>query len=465
MKSPIVEMPGVLRPALYLAGPVLVEQLLNALVGLVDTWLTGHYVPGAAAMAAIGLMAYLMWMLQSVFASVAIGSTALVARFVGGGDRRLARRTTNQAFFCGAIMAIIAMVLLKFGGLRLIELLNLRGESAELANRYAQILVWVIPPLMVLHVGNACLRGAGDTISGFVAMTCLNVVNVVVGATLVTGAFGTGLLGISPLGWDGLAIGTAAGHYVGAAIVLLLLWKGRRGLHLRPRWLKPDRELIGRLLKIGLPGGADMAVVLACHLWFVRIVNSLGELESSAHMLAVRMESLAYLPGTAFQVAAATMAGQYLGAGRPGRAFRGVMAAMGLGLMAGFGTGAWFYFGPESLTAFFTGRGTAATAEAAIPVLQMAAFAMPSLLISMVLSGALRGAGDTRWPLLITLVGMVGIRIPLAYALVAGVPWLVDLGLPTGLQGAWLAMVIDVIFRSGCAMARFLHGGWQRAQV
>ena len=458
-------MPGVLRPTLYLAGPVLVEQLLNALVGLVDTWLTGHYVPGAAAMAAIGLMAYLMWMLQSIFASVAIGATALVARFVGAGDVRLARHTTNQAFVCGTVVAVIAMLLLHVGGLPLIQLLNLRGESAELAHRYVAVLVWVIPPLMVLQVGNACLRGAGDTISGFVAMSCLNIANLVVGATLVTGAFGTGAFGLAPMGWDGLALGTAAGHYVGAAIVLTLLLRGRRKLNLRWGLLSPDRKLITRLLRIGLPGGADMATVLTCHLWFVRIVNSLGELESSAHMLAVRMESLAYLPGSAFQVAAATMAGQYLGARQPQRAVRGVMTAMGLGLVAGVGAGAWFYLGPESLTRFFTAGGTAATADAAVPVLRMASVAMPSLIISMVLSGALRGAGDTRWPLLITLTGLLGVRIPLAYALVHHPEWFAGWEIPTGLIGAWLAMVIDVILRSILVMARFLQGGWRSTRV
>ena len=462
MKSPIVSTPGVLRPTIYLAGPVLIEQLLNALVGLVDTWLTGHYVPGAPAMAAIGLMAYTMWLLQSIFASISIGATALLRDSRARGMRhshgapQIRRSSAEQSWQPRRWARFISSETSSSA------LFNLSGEAGDLAHRYLQYLVPVIPAMMVLHVGVACLRGAGDTVSGFIAMTCVNAVNVAVGATLVTGAGG-----LPRLGWEGLAIGTAAGHLVGAAIILGLLVGGRANLGLRLKLLKPNVELIRRLLRVGLPGGADIAAVLACHLWFVGIVNSLGELQSSAHMLTVRIESLAYLPGTAFQVAAATMAGQYLGAKDPNRAVRGTTVATILGLLTGLMAGLWFYFGANSLTAFFTGSYENPTATTACPLLRLAAIAAPAMVLTMVLSGALRGAGDTRWPLVITLVGMLGIRIPLTY-------WLFDpqhlislagVTVPTGLLGAWVATLVDLVVRSLLTLGRFVHGGWLHTRV
>ena len=367
-------MPGVWRPLIRLAGPVVVEQLLTLMVGLVDTWLTGNFVPGEAPMAAVGLMAYLLWLIPSLFASIAIGATALVARFIGAGNVDDARRTTNQAFLCGALLATVITVAFWFGADALVAALGLVGEAQTLATRYLRWIVPIIPAVMIIQVGMACLRGAGDTYSGFVAMACVNVVNAIVSAALVTG-FGP----FPHLGWEGMAIGTALGHALGAMIILLLLLGGRYGLKLNLNELRPNRDLIGRLFRVGAPGGLDVLSVLTCHLCFVRMVNGLGTLASSAHMLAVRIEAIAYLPGTAFQVAAGTMAGQYLGAEDHDRAIRGVRAACWAGLALMGMAGLLFYFGGPWLTAFFTGDAKSATALTAVPVLRVAAFAMPGM--------------------------------------------------------------------------------------
>ena len=231
--------------------------------------------------------------------------------------------------------------------------------------------------------------------------------------------------------------------------------------------MAPNGDLIKRLLKVGLPGGADMAAVLGCHLLFVRMITDLGTLQTSAHMLAVRVESIGYLPGTAFQVAAGTMAGQYLGANDLKRASRGVKAAVLAGLTMMCGAGLLFFFGAEWLTAFFTGNTENATAAAAMPLLQIAAFAMPFMAMTMIFGGALRGAGDTRWPLIITLIGFLVIRIPLAKWMIDAprvLPFF-DTPLPTGVIGAWYATVADLAVRSVLTGSRFFHGGWKKAKV
>ena len=148
--------------------------------------------------------------------------------------------------------------------------------------------------------------------------------------------------------------------------------------------MAPNGDLIKRLFKVGLPGGADMAAVLGCHLLFVRMITDLGTLQTSAHMLAVRVESIGYLPGTAFQVAAGTMAGQYLGAGDFKRASRSVKVAVIAGMTMMCAAGLLFFFGAEWLTALFTGNSGNATGAAAIPLLKIAAFAMPFMALSLI---------------------------------------------------------------------------------
>jgi Na+-driven multidrug efflux pump len=250
-------------------------------------------------------------------------------------------------------------------------------------------------------------------------------------------------------------------------IILFVLCRGRFGLRLDGSALSPDVALIRRLFRVGLPGGADVATVLGCHLWFVSMINGLGTLAAAAHMLAVRIESIAYLPGAAFQVAAATMAGQYLGAGDHDRATRGVRAACSVAIAVMCSAGLLFYFGAEMLTTFFIGDATSPTAIAAMPLLRIAAFAMPAMSLAMVLSGALRGAGDTRWPLFITLIGFLLIRIPGALWLMREPRQLpgISAALPTGVQGAWLASVVDLFVRAILFVWRFRHGGWKRTRV
>jgi putative MATE family efflux protein len=397
--------------------------------------------------------------------AVAIGATAMVARFIGAGDREAAVRVAHQAYLVGAALA--AAVTLFFGlcGGAFIRLLQLPEESARLATFYLLVLTPVIPGMMIEQVGIACLRGAGDTVTGFIAMSVVNVINVAVSYSLVTG-FGP----FPRIGWAGLAIGTGCGYAVAGILVAAVLARGRAGLRLRLPGFRPDGDLIRRLLRIGVPGGVDMTSIVLCHLWFLAIVNSLGVLPAAAHGLAIRIESLAFLPGTAFQVAAATLAGQYLGARDYGRAARGVVACClaGGGLMTG--AGVLFYLGGAWLTAFFLGPGAADAQPLAVPLLKIVAFAQPSLALSMVLTGALRGAGDTRWPLAFTFLGFLGVRIPLAYFLAWDAVPLPVLGVVLngyglGVIGAWYAMTADVIVRSLLVLIRFLHGGWKRVRV
>jgi Na+-driven multidrug efflux pump len=187
------------------------------------------------------------------------------------------------------------------------------------------------------------------------------------------------------------------------------------------------------------------------------MINRLGETAAAAHGVAIRIESLAYLPGAAFQLAAATLAGQYLGAGDPLRARHSVLTACaaGGGLMTA--VGAVMLFGADPLVGFFLSDSQVAVRELSAPLLRIISFAMLPLAIMNVLTGALRGAGDTRLPLIITLVGFLGVRIPAAYVMCFVLQW--------GVRGAWYAMAIDLFFRCFLVIARFCQGGWQHINV
>jgi len=448
---------------LWLAVPVMAEELLTLLVGYTDWWLASRYLEGTDYKAAMGLMSYVLWMLPSLFAAVAIGATALVARSIGGGDRRTAQHVVNQAITVGGLASLLAMLLTYRFAADFVTWMQLEQRAADLALRYVLIVMPGIPFVMIEQVAAASLRGAGDTVSGFVAKSIVNVVNMTLSPALMLG------LGPFPrLGWEGLAIGTVSGHVIGGLLLGGLLLAGRSGLRIRLNEMKPDLALIRRMLRIGLPGGADVMAVLGCHLVYVSIINSMGTLSAAAHGLGVQIEALAYLPATGFLVAATTLTGQFLGANQPERAIRSVYTTLAVATLFTTCVSCVFYFGGAWMTTFYSGDENDTTSMIATRLLRIVALSTPPLGLLMVLTGALRGAGDTRMPLLITFVGLIAFRIPLVCLLGLGsfsvLGWTLE-GLAWGVVGAWWAMLIDVVVRSLLISWRFLHGGWKTLDV
>lgn len=448
-----------------LALPVLAQETLNIFVTYTDWWLVGHYLEGPAYKAAMTLMSYMMWLVPSIFAAAAIGATALVARFTGAGDRQSASHVANQALLIGLSFAVVGVAITVVLGRPFISAMQLRGSAAGHAWIYLGIIIPVIPLIMVERVGVACLYGAGDTVTAFVIKLIENAVNIVLSTSLVIG-WGP----LPELGWKGIAIGTAAAYFTGGLLLLAVLLRGRAGLRLRLQEMRPDVPVIRRLLRIGLPGGADVLMILSCHLAYVAIINRLGTAASAAHGLGVQIEAMAYLPGTAFSVAAATMAGQFLGALDSHRAMRGVLNALTVGVGILTVAALIFYFGGGALTTFFTGDPHDPTGRETASLLKIVAFATPFLAVVQVLSGALRGAGDTRWPLAINLAGFLGVRLPAACLLAwpeVDMP-LIGVTIPgfgLGVAGAWYAMTTDVILRALLFAGHFLRGSWKRTEV
>jgi putative MATE family efflux protein len=460
-----VQTPGTLRPMLALTAPVLVEQMLHLFVGLVDMWLTGNLLTNEAYVAAMTLVIYSLWLIGNLFSFIAVGSTALAARFTGAGDRVMANRVTNQSitagvFWSAAVMAVAIPLARQFPAW-----MGLDDLAAAAATQYLTIELCVFPAIMIERVAVACLRGAGDMTSGLVVMAIVNVINMIASYLLAAG------VGPLPeLGWLGIALGTALGHICGALILLALLVGGRGGFHLSLTGMKPDWPLIRRILRIGVPGGIDVLLVTICHLIYLRIILSLGNVAAAAHGIAIQVEAFGYMPGGAFQISAATMAGQYLGARDPARARRSTIHACIAASAIMAAAGACFYFAATPLAEFFLRpEHSQDVVPLAAELLQLVAYAMVPLALMMVLVGALRGAGDTRWPLVLNLLGIVVLRVPLAMYLAhdeIAVPLVGQIqGAGLGVVGAWYAAITDIVVRCLLLMARFQHEGWQKTEV
>jgi Na+-driven multidrug efflux pump len=200
-----------------------------------------------------------------------------------------------------------------------------------------------------------------------------------------------------------------------------------------------------------------------CHLAFLSIVNRLGNLDAAAHAVAITIESLAFLPGSAFQVAAATLAGQYLGARDEPRARRSVrFAALACTALMTAAAGL-FLWSADGLAAWFTGGPGAQPELAALTarLVRIVAFAQPPLALLMVFSGGLRGAGATRPPLVVNFLGLVAVRLPLAVVLARPADAASILpGFGLGAVGAWYAMAADLSVRGLAMLVIFARLRW-----
>jgi putative MATE family efflux protein len=367
----------------------------------------------------------------------------------------------------GAALSALLMVVGFFCVDALVDALDLSGDAAANAARYLRFLLAILPLMMVEFIGIACLRAAGDTVAGLYVMLLANCVNIAVAWSLVRGVE---TLGIPRLGWDGLAIGAAVAFSVAGIVILSMLGRGRAGLKLSRRELRADWPTMRRVLHVGLPGGGDQLAIVCCHLLYVRAIIGLGDLATAAHGVGVRIESMAYLPGFAFHVAAQTMVGQFLGAGEPRRATRAALTtlAVGGGLMVG--AGAVMFFAPNLLTRLFIRPDEIAVIDLANRLLPIVGVGMPALAVVAILGGALRGAGDTRLPILFTFTGLLLVRLPLCYVLAYDTLWLPFVESPLagrglGVVGAWYAMVIDAAVRCTLVATRFWQGGWRKIKV
>ena len=436
-----------------LATPVLIEQALGYLVGLSDTILTARYLT-VDHLAAITVSSYLFWFLGSLMTVVSVGATALVARLTGANDPTQANRISQQSVTLGFLLGLVIFGVGELVAPAMIRALSLEGNAARDATLFLQVVLLTIPLGGVMAAGIACLHGVGDTRTGMWVMALVNAVNVGLAWPLVRG-WGP----IPALGFPGIIAGTAISEFIGGVAIVIILARGRSGLKLSWVGVWLDGAECWRILRISLPASGESLTTIFCQLWFLGLINRLGATATAAHGVAIRCEALAFLTATAFSISARTLVGQYLGAGRPDQAAKAGRYAWGYGVLALIAVGSLLYYGAAGMLDLFLGGRQPAVVAEGVPVLRIVAFALPFLATMNILTGALQGAGDTRWPWVIVLVGYFGLRIPLTYAL-TDPTWFA-----LGLRGAWIAMFADLALRGILVGARFLHGGWKSVRV
>jgi putative MATE family efflux protein len=440
--------PDLGRVVWSLAWPVIASLFSEAAVGLVDMLMVGRL--GANAVAAVGVGAQILGSVSVVTMAVGTGTVALVARHVGAGEPARARRVTGQSLLAGFGLACLAILPVLAWAEEVVRLFGVEPGVVGPATVFTRLVMLSIPGGAVLFVVGSALRAAGDTRTPLAIGLVVNVVNVVLNYVLIFGA-----LGLPALGVRGSALASTTAFTVGAAIGVALLALGRLRVRIGLGDLVPDRQLMLRVVRIGAPTGLEQLAMQLGFLVYLVFASAYGTAAVAAYFIGVRILALSFLPGVGFATAAAALVGQNLGAGDPERATEAGRVAMQLAvrLMSAAGLLLVVFAGP--IARLFVAD--AAVVEDTRWFIYMLGLCQPLMAIDYALGGALRGAGDTRFPLATLFVGLYGCRLLFAWtathALDLALPWL------------WAALLGDYGARAALKSWRYRGGAWQRVRL
>lgn len=449
--------PDLQRDIVRLAVPTVLEGLLITCMQYVDTAMVGSL--GAVATAAVAINAAPSWLINGILSAVGVGGTAVVSRAVGAGEQQEAEQAAFHAMAGACCLGLLLTLLMLGISSALPRWLGAETEVQGMATAYLRILAIAYVPQYLGVVLAATLRGAGDMKTPLFLSLAVNLLNIAGNYFLIYPSRQIALFGnvfcMPGAGWGvaGAALSTAVASAL-YGVGILHHMRGKR-TRLRLHKCRLEAGMLRRIARIGTPAAMERIAVNLGQILFTRIVAGFGTQALAAHHLAIQIEALGYQAGFGVAQAATTLVGQSLGAGQVSRAERAGTLCNRFGVLLMSGAALVLFFFGGSLMRLFTPD--AAVIQIGAGLLRVCAVYEPFFAMSIVMTGALRGAGDTQVPFVISLVCMWVVRM--------GVAWLLAFRLGLGIYGAWIGMAADIALRGVLMVLRFRKGVWKSIRV
>lgn len=431
------------KAVFLLAVPMILELSLESVFALVDMFFVGKL--GQNAIATVGLTESVLTIVYSLAIGLSTAATAIIARRIGEKNREDAAHAGAQSI----VVVLLASIVLSIVGILFAgNILSLMGASQEVVIEgtiFTQIMFGGSLGLMLLFLINGIFRGAGDAAMAMKSLWIASLINIILCPIL-----------IDFYGLKGAAIATVIGRSTGVLYQCYHLFKGSGILKFYVRHFKPVSEIIKSIITIGWP--ATLQFIIASGSWIViaRLVAETGGTEASAgYQIAIRNVVFFILPAWGLSNAAATLVGQNLGAKQPERAERSVMITAKYNAIFMAFVSFLFIFCAEPIIGFFSiDKNVIAYG---VQSLQIIGTGYIFYGISMVMTQALNGAGDTRTPTLINFFGFWLFQVPLAYFLAKG--------LDLKSTGAFIAIPVAETIIALVAWYYFKKGKWKDVKV
>ena len=431
--------------------PMLIGNIAQQLYNTVDSIVVGRYV-GDNALAAVGSAGPIFNLLLVLFVGIATGAGIMVAQYFGGRDRENLSKTIGTSITLTAIASLFLMVVGTVAVRPILELLHTPDSIIDWCTSYLLILVWGIAGLFYYNILCGILRGLGDSVSALVYLLVATVLNIILDLWFVAGL---------KMGVAGVALATVIAQLISAILCVFKLAKMSDLFDLKLSYLKPHKESMFTVIRLGLPSGVTQAIFSLAMVVVQSLTNSFGELVIAANVIIMRVDGFAMMPNFSFGTAMTTYAGQNVGAGNLDRVQKG--AKQGTLLSVGTSaviTGIILLFG-RYLMAIFTD--TAELVNLSANMMRILAVGYIAMAVTQSLSGVMRGAGDTMTPMWISMLTTVVIRVPLAY----GIAYLTRTPeLPQGrYECIWISLLSAWVLGAVITTVCYRIGRWKKKAI
>ena len=437
---------GIVRNIGHLALPMMIGNVLQNAFSIVDMIFVGRL--GPSAIAAVGMSGVVLGFLFVVIIGIYTGTVALVARFIGAKNPSEAENVAMQSLFlggfCYAAIAIMGYPLAPF-------ILRVLGGSEEVVGQgvpYIRIMFLGSFAMIFTVVLSSVLRAAGDAITPLKILTLATVLNIGLDPLLI---FGWGPF--PRLGVAGSALATVIARGLGAALLLWIFLRGNGVIHLKIARARIDLPLLGRIIRIGIFASIQGILRNISGVVLTRLVAMYGTYAVAAYMIGMRLQMMVMMSAFGLAGAVATLVGQNLGAHKPERAARTAWITVGVGFAIMTVLGIFYIVFSRSIIGVF--NKDPEVLRIGMQYLRICAGAFGFIGLSIILGRALSGAGDTVSPMVITAIGLLGIRLALSLLF----SW------KLGITGIWLGITASTIIQGLMVGVWFHTGRWKLKRV
>ena len=437
------------RPTLFnLALPSILANLTYSLIVIVQTYFVGDL--GSEAIAAVGIGQRVFFGTQALLMAVSAGTTALVARAWGANDRLEACRVTMASMYVAGFIGLACGIPTMIWAYEIAGVFGLSETTQAWAGDNVRWMAVFNVAFAVSFILSASLRAAGDAWTPLWLSLAMNVVNIPLLYLLVPGNHGFPA-------WEvkGAAIAGGGAGLIVSLISLWLWWRQKFVIKFTPRnWFSKAR--IRRLVDIGYPAGIEMVVFQIGYFAFMLLLSrNYGDVAVAAYSLGGSIFMVSMVIGFGFSVAGSTLVGQHLGADDPEGAARSGWRGLGYAILSMGSVVLLIAVFADQIAAFFVDDNPL-TIEYVSQIAWIAVIATPLIAIEFAIGGALRGAGDTRFPLIATFAGLIGVRVGVAV-----------LAVTFSLPVIWLfgSTAIEYAVKGALLIWRFHSGRWKNLKV
>ena len=428
---------------LTLSLPIIVENILQTLLGTADTYFAGQL--NDIAIAGVSVTNLMMNIFIAFFTAISVGTSTIVSRYFGRKDYKNTNKAITQSIDIGLVLGLVVGVICFVFARPILRISGIEASVVDYVLPYFLIVTVPAIFLCLQLILSSCFRSIKDTRTPMFATGISNVINIGLNALFIK--MGMGVFG--------LGLATTIARAIGVGLLFFKLKRHDADIAFTFNEFKVHKKILTSILYVGIPAGVEKLIMRIGQLLYNGMIISIGMSAYVAHSVAGTIESYAYIPAMGFGLAVATLVGTSLGERNPKKAMHLTHISYVISVVCMSIIGIVFYVFAPQLAALFTS--TAEVQHMVVDVLRLIAFFQPFSALVQIITNALQGAGDTKFPMYATLVGIWGIRL--------GVGYILAVYANLGLVGVWSAYALDITLRGIVLFIRFYRGKWKTIKV